>query len=156
MKFVMYNMATAKEAWATEASELYTKKVSFFVPFEIKTLNVKKSARDEANFKRDEESRVILDQIQTEDYLVLLDERGKPFDSIQFSSKIEKILGSSKKKAIFVIGGAYGVNDSVRARADLVVSLSPMVMNHLLAQVVTLEQIYRAFTIIKKLPYHNA
>ncbi|MNT79848.1 Ribosomal RNA large subunit methyltransferase H [compost metagenome] len=86
---------------------------------------------------------------------MLFDERGSVFDSIQFSKKVENILGSSKKRAVFVIGGAFGVNESVRSRADLKVSFSPMVMNHLMAQAVGMEQIYRAFTIIKKIPYHN-
>lgn len=155
MKFILYNLATAKEVWSDEVSELYKKKISFFVPFEIQTLKAKKSAREGADFKRDEESELILKNITPQDYVVLFDERGSTMDSIQFSKKIENIVGSSKKKAIFVIGGAFGVNEEVRHRADLKISLSPMVMNHLMAQAMSLEQIYRAFTIIKKIPYHN-
>lgn len=155
MKFFLYNLATAKEPWADEACELYKKKISHFVPFEIQTLKAKKSAREDADFKRKEESELILKNINSDDYVILFDERGSTFDSIQFSKKIENILGSSKKRAIFVIGGAFGVNEDVRKRADLKVCLSPMVMNHLMAQAMSLEQIYRAFTIIKKIPYHN-
>lgn len=155
MKFVLYNLATAKEAWADEASELYKKKISFFVPFEIQSLKAKKSARDDADFKRQEESALILKNLQSDDYVILFDERGQTLDSIQFSKKVENIMGSSKKRAIFIIGGAFGVSEEVRQRADLKVALSPMVMNHLMAQAMSLEQIYRAFTIIKKIPYHN-
>ena len=155
MKFVLYNLATAKEAWADEASELYKKKISFFTPFEIQTLKAKKSARDDADFKRQEESALILKNIQSDDYVIVFDERGQTLDSLQFAKKVENILGSSKKRAIFIIGGAFGVNEDVRKRADLKVALSPMVMNHLMAQTMSLEQIYRAFTIIKKIPYHN-
>lgn len=155
MKFVLYNLATAKEDWADEVCELYKKKISFFVPFEIQQLKAKKSARDDADFKRNEESELILKNLNNDDFVVLFDERGSSFDSIQFSKKVENILGSSKKRAIFIIGGAFGVNEDVRKRADLKVSLSPMVMNHLMAQAMCLEQIYRAFTIIKKIPYHN-
>lgn len=156
MKFVLYNLATAKEAWADEAARLYTQKISHFNPFEIQTLKPKKSSRDEAAQKKKEESELILSSLSNDDFVVLFDERGKVFNSIEFSKKIENILSSSKKRAVFIIGGAYGVSDDVRARAQLVVTLSPMVMNHLLAQTVALEQIYRAFTILRNLPYHNS
>lgn len=156
MKFILYNLATAKEEWAHEVCELYKKKISFFFPFEIQSLKAKKSSRDSADYKRDEESELILKNLSSDDFVVLFDERGLSLDSLQFSKKIENILGSSKKRAIFVIGGAFGVNDQIRKRADLKVSLSPMVMNHLMAQAVSLEQIYRALTIIKNIPYHNS
>ncbi len=156
MKFVLYNLATAKEAWADEAARLYTQKISHFNPFEIQTLKPKKSSRDDAAVKKKEESELILFSLSQDDYVVLFDERGRSFSSIEFSKKIEGVLSSSKKRAVFIIGGAYGVSDEVRSRAQLVVTLSPMVMNHLLAQTVALEQIYRAFTILKNLPYHNS
>ncbi|MBS1969013.1 MAG: 23S rRNA (pseudouridine(1915)-N(3))-methyltransferase RlmH [Bdellovibrionales bacterium] len=156
MKFVLYNLATAKEAWADEAARLYTQKISHFNPFEILTLKPKKSSRDEAAVKKKEESELILSSLSNDDFVILFDERGKSFNSIEFSKKIESVLSSSKKRAVFIIGGAYGVSDEVRSRAQLVVTLSPMVMNHLLAQTVALEQIYRAFTIIRNLPYHNS
>lgn len=149
------NLATAKEAWADEVNELYRKKISFFTPFEVLSLKPKKSARDDADYKRSEEAALILKSLSKDDFVVLLDERGSSLDSLQFAKKIETVLGSSKKRAVFIIGGAFGVTEEVRLRADLKVSLSPMVMNHLMAQAMLLEQIYRAFTIIKKIPYHN-
>ncbi len=155
MKFILYNLATAKENWSEEVSELYKKKISHFIQFEIQTLKAKKSAREDADFKRNAESSLILGNINKDDYVVLFDERGSALDSIAFSKKIENILGSSKKRAVFIIGGAFGVNEMVRSRADLKISLSPMVMNHLMAQAMTLEQVYRSFTIIRKIPYHN-
>lgn len=155
MKFILYNLATAKEAWAEEVCGLYEKKISHFIPFSVQSLKAKKSAREDADFKRNEESELLLKNLSKDDYVVLFDERGSTFDSIQFAKKIEGILGSSKKRAVFIIGGAFGVNEEVRQRADLKVALSPMVMNHLMAQAMGLEQIYRAFTIIKKIPYHN-
>lgn len=156
MKFILYNFATAKEAWAEGAAILYTQKISYFNAFEIQTLKSKKSSREDAAQKKKEESELILSSLSKDDFVILFDERGKSFNSLEFSKKIESIYSSSKKRGVFIIGGAYGVNDEVRARAQLVVMLSPMVMNHLLAQTVALEQIYRAFTIIKNLPYHNA
>ncbi|MEN0057648.1 MAG: 23S rRNA (pseudouridine(1915)-N(3))-methyltransferase RlmH [Bdellovibrio sp.] len=155
MKFILYNLATAKEPWAEQVCELYKKKISHFVPFDIQSLKAKKSAREDADFKKAEESELILRNLNKDDFVVLFDERGSVLDSLQFAKKIENILGSSKKRAVFIIGGAFGVSEEVRQRADLKISLSPMVMNHLMAQAMSLEQIYRAWTIIKKIPYHN-
>jgi 23S rRNA (pseudouridine1915-N3)-methyltransferase len=156
MKFVLYNFTTAKEPWAEEAARLYTQKISHFNAFEIQTLKPKKSARDESAQKKKSESDLILSSVTNDDYVVLFDERGKALNSMDFSKKIAEVQASSKKRAVFIIGGAYGVSEEVRARAQFVVSLSPLVMNHILAQTVALEQIYRAFTILKNLPYHNA
>lgn len=155
MKFVLYNLATAKEAWADEAARLYTQKIAHFNPFEIQTLKPKKSPREEAAQKKKEESELILSFLSSDDFVILFDERGKPLSSLEFAKKIEHTLSSSKKRAVFIIGGAYGVTDQVRSRAQLVVNLSPLVMNHILAQTVALEQIYRAFTILRNIPYHN-
>lgn len=155
MKFILYNLATAKEPWADEVNELYKKKISYFVPFDIQTLKTKKAAREDAAFKKSEESQLILKNLNGDDYVILFDEKGSVLNSIQFAKKIENVLGSSKKRAIFIIGGAFGVSEEVQKRADLKVSLSPMVMNHLMAQAMSLEQIYRALTIIKNIPYHN-
>ena len=151
----MYNLATAKEDWSEVASELYKKKISYFMPIEIQTLKAKKSSREDQDYKRNEESELLLKNLTQDDYVILFDERGNSLDSIQFSKKIELVLSSSKKRAVFIIGGAFGVNEDVRTRANLKVALSPMVMNHLMAQAMSLEQIYRAFTIIKRIPYHN-
>ena len=155
MKLVLYNLATAKEPWAEQVTELYKKKISHFVPLDILALKAKKSAREDSDYKKKEESDLILKNLTTDDYVILLDERGVSLDSLKFSKKIETAIGSSKKRCVFIIGGAFGVNEEVRTRAQLVVSLSPMVMNHLMAQAMLLEQVYRAFTIIHKIPYHN-
>lgn len=155
MKVILLNVATAKEPWADEAFKLYVKKIHHFVPFEIVSLKPKKSAREEAAIKKAEETQLIIDWLQKDDFVVLFDERGKSLDSVQFAKKVETTMSSGKKRIVFIIGGAFGVGEELRKRADLVVTLSPMVMNHLVAQTMALEQIYRAFTIIKGIPYHN-
>ncbi len=155
MKFLLLTCATASEDWSDEAFRLYQKKISPFIPFEIKELSLKKSARDDRSQKLKSDSDLLLAEIKPDDYVVLFDERGDQLDSRKFSEKIGQILNSGKKRTVFVIGGAYGVDDRVRSRAQLKVSFSKMVMNHLVAQVVALEQIYRGFTILKNLPYHN-
>lgn len=156
MKFVLLTLTTAKESWAQEARELYIQKIKPFVAFEVKELKPKKSSRTQKEYKLKEESEMILNEITSDDFVILFDERGKSFSSEEFSQQFEKIFLMGKKRTVFIIGGAYGVDDSVRKKAQMTVSFSKMVMNHLVAQTVALEQIYRAFTIIKKIPYHNA
>lgn len=156
MKIVLFHFATAKEAWAESAQELYEKKLNHFAKFEVQALKPKKISRDDAAFKKAEESKFLLENLGSDDYVILFDERGRVLNSLDFAKKLEGALGSSKKRIIFIIGGAYGVSDEIRKRADQSISLSAMTMNHLLAQTVALEQIYRAFTILKKIPYHNA
>lgn len=156
MKLVLLNVATAKEPWAELVAELYLKKISHFIPIELLHLKPKKGGRDSAEHKKQEESALIINSLKTDDYVILFDEKGKNFSSVNFSQKLEQTLSGGKKRIIFIIGGAYGVTDEVRLRCDLMLSLSGMTMNHLMAQAVALEQIYRAFTIIKKIPYHNA
>lgn len=155
MKFVLLTCATASERWSEEASELYKKKISPFISFEIKELKTKKGSRDDREHRIKTDSEMILSEIKPDDYVVLFDERGETIDSRKFSHKTSQILLSGKKRALFIIGGAYGVDDRVRMRAQLKISFSKMVMNHLVAQTVALEQIYRAFAILKNLPYHN-
>ena len=155
MKFVLFSVTSANEPWAEAARTLYVKKINPYTPFEIKDLKNKKSARDEKSRKVLEESKALLEQLSKDDFVILFDERGRDFTSTEFSKKIEHVLQSGKKRCVFIIGGAFGVDDSIKSRADLTVSFSKMVMNHLVAETVALEQIYRAFTIIKNIPYHN-
>ncbi len=155
MKFVVLTCASASEDWSDAAFELYRQKISHFVSFEIKEIKLKKNSRDEKQQKIKADSEAILNEIKSDDFVILFDECGKNLDSLQFSKQIDKVLHSGKKRCLFVIGGAFGVNDSVKMEAQLTLSLSPMVMNHLVAQTVVMEQIYRGFAILKNLPYHN-
>lgn len=102
---------------------------------------------------RAEESRRILEKVDRDDYLVLLDERGKMLSSPALARLLEAQLGF--KKVVLVIGGAYGVDDSVRARANTVWSLSDLVFPHQLVRLIITEQIYRAGEIAASRPYHH-
>ena len=155
MKLVLMICASAKEEWAREARTLYQKKISAVMPLEIKELKLKKSSREEREKKKTSDSEGILAELKSDDFVLLFDERGQALTSKEFSKQIQNVLNSGKKRLIFIIGGAYGVNEQVMARANLKVSLSKMVFNHLVAELVVLEQIYRGFAILKNLPYHN-
>lgn len=156
MRIVVLTVASAREKWADQATELYFSKISHYSKIEMVELKPSKTARALSSQKVLDESEKILQFISPDDFVILFDEKGESLDSLQFSKKIENIQNSGKKRAIFLIGGAFGVGEVVKARANLKVSFSKMVFNHLVAQVVALEQIYRAFTILKNVPYHNS
>lgn len=103
-----------------------------------------------------EEGERILAAIEPGMIVIGLDERGKSFDSVAFASFMESCLQNKTRQPCFIIGGAYGLSDAVRAKADHLISLGPMTFPHELAQVLLLEQIYRAHTILTGQPYHHA
>ncbi len=145
-----------KEPWLLEAQNIYLKKLNHFESFEIVVVKPYREARAQGSEKMDRESEALLKKIDDKDYVILCDLEGKESSSLEFSQKIENLLNHfSGRRWAFVIGGAYGVNQSLRERADLKIKLSKMTMNHHVAQLFLLEQIYRAFTILKKIPYHN-
>ncbi len=143
-------------SWLKEIQNTYAKKIRPFGPFEIKEIKPKKHGRDQADFKKSAESQLLLGQIKDQDLVVLLDEKGKDLDSMEFSKRLTRWQNSGKKRLVFVIGGAYGVSEEIKSRAQESIRLSSLTMNHWMAQAVLLEQIYRAHAIQKGLPYHNS
>ena len=155
MKILLLTAHASNPSWCDEAIAEYSKKLSFFASFEIKKIKTKKIERDSAELKRAEDSKALLAGIEKSDFVILLDEKGKNFDSVSFAQKFQQTIDQSHKKLVFVIGGPYGVDETLRKRAQLTVSMSPWTFNHWIAQIALVEQIYRAFTIIKGIPYHN-
>lgn len=144
-----------KENWLQEFEAEYLKKLSRFYRVETVRMKPSKDDRSQADVKRKAESKLFLEKFKATDFVVVLDERGDSMTSLQFSKKLERWLAAGKSRIIFCIGGAFGFDDDVRNRADAIVSLSPFVLNHHLAQAVIFEQVYRAISIHKNLPYHN-
>lgn len=145
-----------KEAWLTVAIDLYKKKLKHFCDFELIAVKPHKEARSQISEKITKESENILKKIEEKDVVFLCDLRGKQFTSEGFSQLIERSFVSfSNRPLVFVIGGAYGVDDCLLKRADFKIKFSEMTLNHHVAMVLLLEQIYRAFTIQKNIPYHN-
>lgn len=155
MKWTVYDFKTAKEPWYDEAEALYIKKIKPFAPFEVIHLKTLKSDRDEAELKKKFEEKIILEKLSKDDFVILLDEKGKKMNSVDFSNLIRQATESGKKRGVFLIGGAFGVTEEIKKTSARQISLSDMVMNHLVAEVVLLEQFYRAQTILKGIPYHN-
>ncbi|MCX6717685.1 MAG: 23S rRNA (pseudouridine(1915)-N(3))-methyltransferase RlmH [Candidatus Taylorbacteria bacterium] len=102
------------------------------------------------------ESESILKNIESGDYLVVLDERGKSLSTIELADFVEKRMIASDKRIVFVVGGAYGVDEEVLQRANFIWSLSKLTFPHQLVRLILSESIYRAISVIKKEPYHHS
>lgn len=156
MKITLLTTQSKKEPWVEAAKELYLKKIKAFVSFQIEDLKASRFDRESSNVTVQLMDDAILKRIASSDLVVLFDESGKSLgSSIEFSKKISSILESGKSQVYFVIGGAFGVGAKLKARANMTLSLGSFTMSHHVAVVVVLEQVYRALTIAKGLPYHN-
>ena len=139
------------EPWIADALDRYQKRLK--APWNAEWVLLPHSAR-EGLAARQEESSAILSRLKPDDFVILLDERGKLLDSPALSRQIEQTFPAGKSP-VFVIGGAYGVDDPLTARANLVWSLSPLVFPHQLVRLLLVEQLYRAQEIAAGHPYHH-
>lgn len=155
MKWVLFDFKSANEAWSEQAEVVYSKKINHFVKFEIFHLKSNKMDREQAEQKIKFEEAKLLEKLTSDDYVVLFDEKGKKLDSLEFAKMVQLASQSGKKRGVLIIGGAYGISETIKKRASVTVSLASFTMNHLVAETVVLEQFYRAHTIMNRIPYHN-
>ncbi|MDX5478463.1 MAG: 23S rRNA (pseudouridine(1915)-N(3))-methyltransferase RlmH [Cyclobacteriaceae bacterium] len=136
--------------------EEYVKRLGFYIKFDLEIIQDLKNTKSlrEAT-QKDKEGEMILKKVQASDALILLDENGKQYSSEDFSDYIQMKMNSGLKQLIFVIGGPYGFSDAVYQRANGMVSLSKMTFSHQMVRLFFVEQLYRAFTIIRNEPYHH-
>jgi 23S rRNA (pseudouridine1915-N3)-methyltransferase len=134
----------------------YSKRLKHYIPVNYKVIpDVKKGkGRSQEELKK-KEGEAILASIQPADILVLLDEGGMEMSSVKFSKFINDKLIHGVKRLVFVVGGAYGFSDEVYKRSQFKLSLSQMTFSHQMVRMIFLEQLYRAFTIIRGEPYHH-
>ncbi len=140
-----------------EGIERYVQRIKRYHPYEIFTIpDIKNSKNLSESEQKKQEGKLILKQVRPEDHLILLDEKGKEMNSLEFSKLIENSMLQSIKQLIFVIGGPYGFDQEVYQRANRKIALSKMTFSHQLVRIIFAEQLYRANSIIKGEPYHHA
>jgi 23S rRNA (pseudouridine1915-N3)-methyltransferase len=133
----------------------YSERISHYMPFEIVTIPELKNTKSlTEEQQKDKEGELILSKIQPSDTVVLMDEHGKEYRSIEFATWLQKKQNTARR-LVFVIGGPYGFSESVYKRCNEKVSLSKMTFSHQMVRLIFTEQIYRACTIIKGEPYHH-
>ena len=134
----------------------YAKRLSFYIKFELEIIPDIKNAKNLSQpQQKEKEGELILSKITATDQLVLLDENGKSFSSVGFSGELQKKMNSGARTLVFVIGGPYGFSDAVYAKAQGKISLSAMTFSHQMVRLFFIEQLYRAFTILRNEPYHH-
>ncbi len=136
--------------------QVYQNRLKHYIKFELDIIpDIKNSKNLSKNQQKEKEGELILKRLQPTDELVLLDEKGKEFRSMEFSKYLQKKMNSGIKQLVFVIGGPYGFSESVYKKAKGKISLSKMTFSHQMVRLFIVEQIYRGFTIIKNEPYHH-
>jgi len=157
MKLKLWSVGKAHEPYVKPGIELFTKRTSHYFSIEWKLVPSPKNAGSlSIEELKKAEAESILHLLQPEDVLVALDEKGKQISSEQLATFIQKKGNESARRIIFLIGGAYGLDEKVKTRADLIWSLSTLVFPHQLVRLILAEQIYRACTIIKNEKYHHS
>lgn len=157
MKITLINIGKTDMDVVNEGVKLYEKRIKKYVPFEIIYLPDIKSRRNlNMQQQQEAEGRSILKAIDKADYIILLDERGKEYTSINFAVHLQELMNRSIKQLVFVTGGPYGFSGEVYKRSTELISLSQMTFSHQLVRLIFTEQLYRALTIIKGEPYHHS
>ena len=132
----------------------YIKKIKHLADIDLFKIHNKNKTKNN-KFNIDYESNLIINQLSKNDINILLDEKGDVYETIKFSKFIQEKFLYSSKKIVFIIGGAYGFNKELKKTVQKKISLSKLTFTHDMARVILIEQIYRALTVIKNIPYHN-
>lgn len=142
--------------WVMDGLDLYVSRLKHYVQFTLNEIpqlkNVSALTQEQI---RQREGELILRGLKPSDEVILLDERGREYRSVEFASMLEDKMSRSGRNIVFVIGGAYGFSDAVYKRSNGMLSLSRMTFSHQMVRIIFVEQLYRAFTILKGEPYHH-
>lgn len=156
MKITLVLVGKTDMGWVREGLQMYADRLKHYIPFNIIEIpelkNVSALSREQIKAR---EGELILKNIKPGEDVVLLDERGSMYSSLEFAKLIQNKISYLCKDISFVIGGAYGFSEEVYARSNSKISLSKMTFSHQMVRTVFAEQLYRAFTIIKGEPYHH-
>lgn len=156
MNIEIWSVGKENEAFIGDGLKYYFPKISHYNSIELVLLQPnKKNITTDANRAKIQEEELILKRLQPHHYLVLLDERGTQLSSIQWADHVQQCMTRSVKTLVFLIGGAYGVTDVIRNRADQCRALSAMIFPHQLVRLIVAEQVYRALSIIHHSQYHH-
>jgi 23S rRNA (pseudouridine1915-N3)-methyltransferase len=155
MKVELWAIGKTNEKYLEAGISLFEKRLKNYLPFTLLILPDVKVKSTDADALKKEEGKLILSKLAPDDWLVLLDEHGQQLSSMELSKWMEKRLGDSRRKMIFLIGGAFGFSPDVYTRSNESLALSKMTFSHQMVRLFCLEQLYRAMTILKNEPYHN-
>lgn len=156
MKIVLLVVGKTTESYFVQGIDEYSMRLAHYVPFELTVIPELRNTKSlSADQQKEREADLILKALQPGDYVVLLDEHGREFTSLQFASYLEKKMANIAKRLVFVVGGPYGFSNRVYQAAQEKISLSKMTYSHQMIRLIFTEQLYRAMTILNNEPYHH-
>lgn len=156
MRISLIAISKTTEKYLQEGIAIYENRLQHYCKFQrIEIPDLKNSKNLSFDQQKQKEADLILSKITNTDFVVILDENGKEFSSVQLSNEMNKWMNQSISNVVFVIGGPYGFDQSIYNRANLKVSLSKLTFSHQMVRLFFLEQLYRAFSIQKGEPYHH-
>jgi len=157
MKIEFRSIGKTSFPYLTEGVSIYEKRLKHYISYQsIIIPDIKNAKNLKPHQLKEKEGIALLNKIETGDFVVILDEKGKPYTSVKFAAFLEKQLLMSHKRIIFIVGGAFGFSDAVYTRANSKLALSDMTFSHQMIRLFFTEQLYRACTIMRGEPYHNS
>ena len=155
MKVTLISLGEVKNKNILALEMEYLKRIKPFINFDIKEISTRKlNSLSEAERKQ-KETELLIQEVKLNDYLVVMDEKGKSLNTNQISAFIKKHMLESVKHIVFAVGGVFGWDEKIKKRADFTLSLSPMTFTYEFARLILTEQLYRSVTIINGIPYHK-
>lgn len=156
MQITLIAIGKTDSAELSQLINIYEKRLGHYIKFKFKILpDIKNTKNLSESQQKEKEGELLLTQIQSSDHLVLLDENGKHYSSMEFSKFLQKKMNSGLRNLVLVIGGPYGFSNAVYARSQEKLSLSKMTFSHQMVRLFLVEQLYRGFTILRNEPYHH-
>lgn len=156
MKITLAVIGKTEVGFVRQGIEEYVKRLQYYVTFNIQYIGDVRNTRNMSEAQQKAaEGKALLATLEASDYVVLLDEHGSERTSMDFSQWLERRMASGSKRLVFVVGGPYGFSQDVYQRANEKMSLSKMTFPHELVRLIFVEQLYRAFTILRNEPYHH-
>ena len=156
MKITLLTVGKTDNDWVKQGIDIYASRMKHYFPFSIVEIPELKNASSLSQEQiKTKEGELILKNVKPADEVILLDERGREFSSMEFAKTLQDKISYTGKDIVFVIGGAYGFSEAVRQRSNSKISLSRMTFSHQMIRAIFIEQLYRAFTIMKGEPYHH-
>lgn len=156
MKVEFWLIGKTSFPYLEEGMAIYEKRLVHYLPFQVSVLPDPRNTKNlPPELLKQKEGEVVLSKLKPDDFLVLLDERGKQLTSQEFAGFMEQKLQLSQKRLIFLVGGAWGFSDAVYQRSGFKLSLSKMTFSHQMIRLFFVEQLYRAMTILRGENYHN-
>jgi len=157
MKITLILCGKTEDDYIVKGFSLYEQRLKHYISFETIIIPALKNTKAlSIEQQKQKEGELIFKNIESSDKLILLDENGKEYSSINFSAFIQQQMNSGIKNVVFVVGGPYGFSDEIYKRSNAKISLSKMTFSHQMVRLFFVEQLYRAMTILKNEPYHHS